>query len=77
MFVEGYKDADYWLRRFETDETLSEEEARNFQLEFERLVVLDYIIRNTGKTLNVFTQLMSIESLSSLLSRSRKRQLVG
>ncbi|RNA41501.1 Phosphatidylinositol 4-kinase type 2-beta [Brachionus plicatilis] len=49
LFVENYKDADYWLRRFETDEILSEEEARTFQLQFERLIVLDYIIRNTDR----------------------------
>ena len=48
LFVQGYKDADYWLRRFETDETLSPDEQKQFQHEFERLVVLDYIIRNTG-----------------------------
>lgn len=49
LFVENYKDADYWLRRFETDEVLSEQEAKVFQLQFERLVVLDYIIRNTDR----------------------------
>ena len=49
LFVEGYKDADYWLRRFDTDENLSEAEAKYFQNQFERLVILDYIIRNTGK----------------------------
>ncbi|XP_073826524.1 phosphatidylinositol 4-kinase II alpha isoform X3 [Musca autumnalis] len=47
-FVEGYKDADYWLRRFE-QEPLSEALAKSFQLQFERLVVLDYIIRNTDR----------------------------
>lgn len=49
LFVEGYKDADYWLRRFETDEALNEEDSKILQSQFERLVVLDYIIRNTGK----------------------------
>ncbi len=49
LFVRGYKDADYWLRRFETDTPLSEQEARHFQAQFERLVVLDYIIRNTDR----------------------------
>ena len=49
LFVEGYKDADYWLRRFETDEHLNEEQAKSFQNQFERLVVLDYIIRNTDR----------------------------
>ena len=48
LFVEGYKDADYWLRRFDTDEPLANDVAKEFQFEFEKLVVLDYIIRNTG-----------------------------
>ena len=48
MFVEGFKDADYWLRRFET-EPLSPKLQTEFQTQFERLVVLDYIIRNTDR----------------------------
>lgn len=48
LFVNGYKDADFWLRRFE-QEPLSKNVANNFQLEFEKLVVLDYIIRNTDR----------------------------
>ncbi|XP_017847762.1 phosphatidylinositol 4-kinase type 2-alpha isoform X2 [Drosophila busckii] len=48
LFVEGFKDADYWLRRFE-GEQLSPTLAKSFQLQFERLVVLDYIIRNTDR----------------------------
>lgn len=48
LFVEGYKDADYWLRRFEA-EPLPENTNRQLLLQFERLVVLDYIIRNTGE----------------------------
>jgi phosphatidylinositol 4-kinase type 2 len=47
-FVEGYKDADYHLRRFETV-PLDPETAAEFQHRFERLVVLDYIIRNTDR----------------------------
>jgi len=47
-FVSGYKDADYWLRRFDS-ENLSEDSAKNFQFQFEKLVVLDYIIRNTDR----------------------------
>lgn len=50
LFVDGYKDADFWLRRFEA-EPLPENNNRQLQLQFERLVVLDYIIRNTGKCL--------------------------
>ncbi|PWA16946.1 hypothetical protein CCH79_00012665 [Gambusia affinis] len=48
MFVDGYKDADFWLRRFEA-EPLPENTNRQLQLQFERLVVLDYIIRNTDR----------------------------
>lgn len=47
IFVDGYKDADFWLRKFEA-EPLPENTNRQLQLQFERLVVLDYIIRNTG-----------------------------
>uniref|UniRef100_A0A3P8T1Q3 Phosphatidylinositol 4-kinase type 2 n=1 Tax=Amphiprion percula TaxID=161767 RepID=A0A3P8T1Q3_AMPPE len=48
LFVDGYKDADFWLRRFEAD-PLPENTNRQLQLQFERLVVLDYIIRNTDR----------------------------
>ncbi|XP_074678378.1 phosphatidylinositol 4-kinase type 2-beta isoform X3 [Strix aluco] len=46
LFVEGYKEADYWLRKFETD-PLPENTRKEFQSQFERLVILDYVIRNT------------------------------
>lgn len=48
FFVNGYKDADYWLRRFEQD-PLPATVVTNFQLQFEKLVILDYIIRNTDR----------------------------
>jgi len=47
-FVSGYKDADFWLRRFDS-ENLPENTAKDFQFQFEKLVVLDYIIRNTDR----------------------------
>ncbi|KAK7110235.1 phosphatidylinositol 4-kinase type 2-alpha-like isoform X2 [Littorina saxatilis] len=47
-FVNGFKDADFWLRRFDS-EALPESTANQFQLLFEKLVVLDYIIRNTDR----------------------------
>jgi len=47
-FVENYKDADYHLRKFET-EPLDSQTSTSFQLQFEKLVVLDYIIRNTDR----------------------------
>uniref|UniRef100_G3U7S9 Phosphatidylinositol 4-kinase type 2 n=1 Tax=Loxodonta africana TaxID=9785 RepID=G3U7S9_LOXAF len=46
LFVEGYKEAEHWLRKFEAD-PLPENVRKQFQSQFERLVVLDYIIRNT------------------------------
>lgn len=48
LFVEGYREADHWLRRFEA-EPLPENIRKQLQSQFERLVVLDYVIRNTGK----------------------------
>jgi phosphatidylinositol 4-kinase type 2 len=48
MFVVDFKDADYYLRRFET-EPMPESTSADFQFKFERLVVLDYIIRNTDR----------------------------
>ncbi|XP_014241184.1 phosphatidylinositol 4-kinase type 2-alpha isoform X2 [Cimex lectularius] len=48
VFVDGYKDADYWLRRFEVD-GMPPATQREFRFQFERLVVLDYIIRNTDR----------------------------
>ena len=47
-FVENYEDASIWLRRFE--EFPPEPEVKlEFQQQFERLVILDYIIRNTDR----------------------------
>ncbi|XP_042899631.1 phosphatidylinositol 4-kinase type 2-beta isoform X2 [Parasteatoda tepidariorum] len=48
LFVEGYQNADYWLRIFDS-EALPEDSQKKFHLQFERLVVLDYIIRNTDR----------------------------
>ncbi|RZF43110.1 hypothetical protein LSTR_LSTR001288 [Laodelphax striatellus] len=48
MFVDGYKDAEFWLRRMEL-EPLSPTLQVQFRLQFERMVILDYIIRNTDR----------------------------
>lgn len=48
LFVNGYKDADCWIRRFQV-EPLPPAVATHFQHLFERLVCLDYIIRNTDR----------------------------
>ncbi|CAK9298870.1 unnamed protein product [Gordionus sp. m RMFG-2023] len=49
IFVSGYRNADYWLRRFESEPGLLAPVSSDFQSEFERLVILDYIIRNTDR----------------------------
>ncbi|XP_076402409.1 phosphatidylinositol 4-kinase type 2-beta isoform X3 [Peromyscus maniculatus bairdii] len=48
LFVEDYREAEYWLRKFEA-EPLPENIRKQFQSQFERLVILDYIIRNTDR----------------------------
>jgi len=48
LYVNGFKDAEYWLRKFDS-EPLPESTSKQFQYQFERLVVLDYIIRNTDR----------------------------
>ncbi|BHF64769.1 Phosphatidylinositol 4-kinase type 2-beta [Sparganum proliferum] len=48
LFVPGCQDAYYWLNRFES-EPLPETVAKSLQFQFEKLVVLDYIIRNTDR----------------------------
>jgi phosphatidylinositol 4-kinase type 2 len=48
LFVENYEDAAIWLRRFEEFPPEPEVKAE-FQRQFERLVILDYIIRNTDR----------------------------
>lgn len=47
-FVKDYKDAEYWLRKFES-EPLQSTTSDEYQHQFEKLVVLDYIIRNTDR----------------------------
>ncbi|KAH8312104.1 hypothetical protein KR044_009413 [Drosophila immigrans] len=82
LFVEGYKDADYWLRRFE-HEQLSPALAKSFQLQFERLVVLDYIIRNTDRGNDnwlikyVAPKLVGEVSGTGGRTMSRSHQIVG
>lgn len=53
--MKDYKEAEYWLRKFEA-EPLPENIRKQFQSQFERLVILDYIIRNTGINILSFVQ---------------------
>ncbi|KAK5899917.1 hypothetical protein CesoFtcFv8_009344 [Champsocephalus esox] len=48
LFVGGHREADFWLRRFEA-EPLPENIRKQLHSQFERLVVLDYVIRNTDR----------------------------
>lgn len=66
LFVEGYREADYWLRRFEA-EPLPENIRKQLQSQFERLVVLDYVIRNTGEGASVLTFAQCLLNLSTVL----------
>jgi len=47
-FVTDYRDACIWLEDFRS-KPLPPHMEHKFQLEFERLVVLDYIVRNTDR----------------------------
>ena len=47
VFVKNFKDASEYLQVFE-QEGLTPELEQEFQLLFEKLVILDYITRNTG-----------------------------
>ena len=46
--MKGYRDAEDVLREISSN-PLPVDMQRELQLQFEKLVVLDYIIRNTGK----------------------------
>lgn len=47
-FVDGYKDAEFHLRKFEV-EPLQAITNKDFLIQFQKLVCLDYIIRNTDR----------------------------
>lgn len=47
LFVDGYKDAEFHLRKIEV-EPLPAATNKDFLFQFQKLVCLDYIIRNTG-----------------------------
>jgi phosphatidylinositol 4-kinase type 2 len=51
MFVSGYKDAIYWLREWDLypEQAMPPTTQHDFQLQFERMIILDYIIRNTDR----------------------------
>lgn len=49
QYVQGYEDARGWLRKFDIN-PLEEDLLEDFQFQFEKLVVLDYITRNTDRS---------------------------
>lgn len=71
LFVEGFVDASVMLQYLENN-PFSEGQQRQFQLKFERLVVLDYIIRNTDRNndnwLVKYDKQETSNSVSSILS---------
>lgn len=52
--MDNYSDADGILRSWEQN-PLPESQTRKFQQQFERLVILDYVIRNTGMVVALCT----------------------
>ncbi|TSK18072.1 Phosphatidylinositol 4-kinase type 2-alpha [Bagarius yarrelli] len=54
LFVDGYKDADFWLRKFET-EPLPENNNRQLQLQFERLYII--YLYDINKGINIYIKL--------------------
>lgn len=49
-YVEGYEDACIWIRKIESIVFDNDNQVMDdFQFEFEKLVILDYIIRNTDR----------------------------
>lgn len=71
--MENYIDGDVFLNRLDS-KPLSEEAMTKFQRQFEKLVVLDYIIRNTGRLLAAHSVLFSDNSLD--LDRNMSNWLV-
>jgi phosphatidylinositol 4-kinase type 2 len=49
IFVEDYKDSDFWIHRFATTEALPQAMQNKFLYLFQCMVVLDYVIRNTDR----------------------------
>ena len=49
--MNGYQDAAYWLRQWELFPEMAPPTSvmSEFQLEFEKMVILDYLIRNTDR----------------------------
>ena len=64
LFVEGYKDAEFHLRKFEV-EALPAVTHKEFIIQFQKLVCLDYIIRNTGKYNNLLCNIKQFYKIQS------------
>lgn len=48
IFLTGYKDSGTLIKDF-VDQTIGEQSIKQFQFSFERLVILDYLMRNTDR----------------------------
>ncbi|KRZ67672.1 Phosphatidylinositol 4-kinase type 2-beta, partial [Trichinella papuae] len=48
--VEGFKPSKFWLKQFASKQPLSDELQYELKLQFERVVVMDYMIRNMNRT---------------------------
>lgn len=74
LFVDGYEDA-YVMLQYIGQNPFPETLQREFQLQFERLVVLDYIIRNTDRKHDNWLIKYSKEALNGEKSASKSSLL--
>ncbi|PAV91199.1 hypothetical protein WR25_09185 [Diploscapter pachys] len=82
LFVKGYQDAAHWLRIWQQypEQAPPPVTMRQFQLEFERMVVLDYIIRNTDRGNDnwlIKYEQADVADDSQLFSQANRRKDVG
>ena len=76
-YAEGFEEGDFWTEDFGRRK-ISEEVRREFQFEFEKMIVLDYVIRNTdrGKR-NWLVKVETGEADGDFLSKSTRVHLVA
>ena len=80
-YVEGFEDAEFWMENFE-NQTISEGLKKEFQYKFEKMIILDYIIRNTDRGKHSWLVKLQMEGFQSddesdFLSKSTHVQLVA
>ncbi|KAI3413908.1 hypothetical protein GPALN_011382 [Globodera pallida] len=77
LFVHGYKDAKYFLDQWEQypEQAPPKPSQKEFQLQFENMVVLDYIIRNTDRGNDNWLVCYTPATLASEEGAERRRRV--